>query len=241
VRQNLAPGEYVPQIAKSGIFALCELPFLVLSGLGVALLARRRVAFRRYRWPALYALGTVVIFFSRSGGRGWIGFHYLFIAIAVAAVGCGYLTDRVLLYLSPSISFRREWVALGFVALAVHGVAMWAATDSRVRDVGEYQRLGLGALYDALGSLGPGERVLVVGRRPIRNLHGLTDSYSRRGARSTLVEEVESLFVRRRSFPPSDRTTEGLTRNGVTRILDARGPTIMLRPLTAWQAPALRR
>ena len=246
---NFAPEEYVPGVATAGVFAragatapvrtLCELPFLALSGFGIALLARNRTAFRRYRWPLVYALGTVIIFIFRSFGSYWTGFHYLFVAFAVAAVGCGFLADRVLSHLSPSVSARKEWVALVVAALAVHGVAIWAAVDSRGRDVAEYRRLGIGALYDALESLGPDERVLVVGRRPMRNLHGLAE-YRRWGRRSALIEEVENRLVRRRSLPPSEWTIEGLKRNGVTIILNARGPRAILQPVTAWQPPTRR-
>jgi 4-amino-4-deoxy-L-arabinose transferase-like glycosyltransferase len=49
VRGNLAPVAYLPRVSKAGVFALCELPFLVVSVAGLAGIRRDPPALRRFR------------------------------------------------------------------------------------------------------------------------------------------------------------------------------------------------
>jgi hypothetical protein len=232
---NLKPVAYLPGRSKSGLFALCELPFLLLaSGATVALLRRREETARRFRWPALYALLTVAIWLPRSHGAGWNGFHYLVLVMALLAVAYGRALDQLLERLGVRALSPRACGLLILSTLLLHGTALWAVTDSRVQDVAIYREARLAAYYRALSGLGPGESLLIKGKHAFR-FHGLADSLAAPGRTSRLIAEVDGRLVRYAALEPRERTFAALRARGVTRVLDLSGPVASVMALQDWR------
>jgi hypothetical protein len=171
----------------------------------------------------------------RSLAVGWAAFNYLFLVMVILAVGFGYLADRLLSRFGTSLVARKQWLAVGCTIVLVHGLGIWAAVDSRVRDVQEYRALYCEPLYRALSGLRSGERVLVVGRYTHR-FHGIDDACALPGRVSALAQELDDRIVRLAWLGLDQRTAQGLDRQRITLVLDVKGPSPVLMPLEQWRA-----
>jgi hypothetical protein len=232
---NFNPAAYLPARSRSGLFAFCELPFLLLASAAlVAFLRTHDEAARRFRWPTLYAFLTFAVWLPRSHGSGWLGFHYLVLVMVVLAVAYGRSLDRLLERLdAPGFSWRASGL-LVLGTLLLHGAALWTATDSRVQDVGIYRDARLAAYYRALAGLGPGEQILIKGKYAFR-FHGLAESFAAPGRTSTLIAEIDGRFVRYASLEPGELTYAALRARGITRVLDVSGPVPLVMALQHWR------
>jgi hypothetical protein len=234
-QRQFSATQYLPRFSREGLFLLCEIPFLAIAGVGFVRLTHDRQVFARLRWPALYALFTVLVWVPRSVGTGWGSFNYLLVAMAVLAVPFGLAADGALLRLGAKAAdhYRRP-AAVALSILLVHGLAIWAATDSRIRDVHQYRALHAEALYRALSDLPIGERLLVVGSFTDR-FHGLNDQYSSGGRISTLAREIDNRIVALAELPGEERTDAAFERMRITRVLDLKDPLELQLTLGEWR------
>jgi len=149
-------------------------------------------------WSGGYSLFVGVIWLCRARGTNFVGFHYLFPALAalapVAAVGLSKLFPGIV---DVTRSRGRRVVEMGALLIALHAGGFFAVLDSKRQDAEQYSRSRAGDLLAALERAQPAERIAVIGAAAF-SFHGLTDYGVMPGRESALVREIESLFIWRR-------------------------------------------
>lgn len=225
----------LPGATKSGLFLLCELPFLLVAGAGVVLHAVRRPGEgARLLWVVLVAGYTVVVWGYRSArGSEFSGFHYLFVAMVVLSVFFGSALESVR---PQAASTFRGSLAAALVSVAlVHQTAVWAVVGSRLADARAYAPIR--PYFEALARLPPGGRVgiLTDGDRDLdRRVRAVTDTHAPEGVRSSLREELDRLSVRIVDRgQPTSRLVARMRAADVRLVFDT------VRPSTPPAAPSL--
>jgi hypothetical protein len=202
----------LPAPTSAGVLPLAEFAFVSVAVVGWVDVVRRGTApRRRVLFVSLFLAFTLLVFLFRVYlERSWLPFHYFLPATGLLAVFFGAATARMLRGLT------RSWpvaVAAGALwLLVVHGLAIYAVVDSRLRDVVVYQELR--PTFEWIARLAPQQRIGVhaeVLETPefaakVAGLHTIMlPAPSEKASGSRVRQEFESLFV---PIPPAQ--AEGL-------------------------------
>jgi len=195
----------IPGLTPGGLFPLAELLFLGVAGFGLVRFFRRHHEQRgRVLWVGAYAGYSFLIWGYRVVARGFDFrcFHYLFLVMAFLAPFFGY-------GLSVLMERLRLSRAVGpALVLAIHGIALWSAVNTRRFDVEQHRILT--EVHALTPTLAPGERVVLLdpqGRKLFQrmlkgmdpggsNIHGLSVRYAPHERGSRLMEAYAELFPR---------------------------------------------
>jgi len=210
----------IPELSQSNAFFFFEFLFLLAAAAGVVLFLRRPLAPRRLLiWLLGYCVFVAGVWFYRSGGQDFSGFHYLFPVMLVlapmAALSAGELLPRMS---DPSLPRERRVLYMALVVVIVHNGALFGVFNSMCNDVLSYQKTGGALVAPVLARLRPGERIAVIGKSP-SILHGVSDSLARQGRHSVLVAELEDL-LREASASADASTREQMKALGIVYVLD---------------------
>jgi len=116
--------------AWNSVFLACEWLLLIGAGLGAVLWVKReRTARRDLLWLGLLAGWSIPCWLVN-----W-AFHYLFVVVCVGALTAAYLLTLPRPRRWTGWSGQRSLAALGAALAIVHGLAVYAAIDSRLADM----------------------------------------------------------------------------------------------------------
>jgi hypothetical protein len=204
---------WVPNGTVYGIFFLCELPLVIAASLGACSYYRRHPEVRsRILWVALMTAYTVLVWGYRAAlwEGNFHGFHYLFLFTAWASIFFGHASDAVIERILP-LAPRHDLALTALWLFLFHNVAIWAAIDTRFRDLLLYKQVK--PFHDAYSSwalTGKG-RIAIIGANDffqLKQIHGLyiDRPHEVNSRKSLLAGEYERHFVLvRKSEPQSVR------------------------------------
>lgn len=116
--------------AWNSVFLACEWLLLIAATVGAVRLVRcDRAARRELLWPGLLVAWSIPFWLVN-----W-AFHYLFVLVCIGAVTAASLLTLPRPQRLAGWSGNRLLAALGGALLLVHGLAIYAAIDSRLDDV----------------------------------------------------------------------------------------------------------
>lgn len=127
---------WLPGPTRSGLFLLCEGPFLATAAYGLFLAVRAREPWlARAAWPAAAVAYSLLVWAYRSFAVSgdFQGFHYLFPFMLLAGVLFGR-GSAALLARAPAAG-SVLWLVL------IHAVTLRATLDTRVKDAAFYRRV----------------------------------------------------------------------------------------------------
>lgn len=191
--------QVLPAANRSTGFFFFEFVFLgaALAGLVIFLRQAGRSERRTLLFSLAYGLVVVGLWFYRSFGTDFHGFHYLFpvmgllsplAALALAALVPG-LSD-------PAHPRGERALLMAATILALHASALLAVFHSKCQDLLSYPETGAAFYETALRKLPAERRIAVIGKDP-HAFHGLSDSYAMPDRPSRLVAEVKALYLER--------------------------------------------
>ena len=191
--------QVLPAANRSTGFFYFEFVFLCAALAGLVLFLRRagRSERRTQLLALVYGLVVSALWFYRSFGTDFHGFHYLFpvvgllsplAALAVAALVPG-LAD-------PARPRGERALLMAATILALHASGLLAVFHSKCQDLLRYPETGASFYEAALEKLPAGGRIAVIGKEA-HAFHGLSDSYAMPDRRSRLVAELKGLYLER--------------------------------------------
>jgi len=202
-----------PAPTAAGVLPLAEFAFVSVAVVGWVDVVRRGAApRRRVVFVSLFAAYTLVVFAYRVYlERSFLPFHYFVPAAGILTVFFGAATARVLRGLTHSLPVAAAAGALWL--LVIHGLAVYATVDSRLRDVAFYQELR--PTFEWIARLAPQQRIGVREEvfearefaSKVASLHTIMlPAPSAKAGGSSVRHEFESLFV-----PVPAARADGLT------------------------------
>ena len=221
----------LPGINASGIFLLTEGVFVAIGFVGwLWFLQTKKDARARMTWVSVYVGYSLLIWGYRVISRGldFRAFHYLFLLLPVLSVTFGFILDLALRRIAPQARGARGLVVALALVLLFHGGSLWAAADSRARDVQAYAPLA--PLHALISTLGPDEFIGLTAKGAGRQwrllqkseqVTGMMTRWAPGGRASPLIEEYATLA---RRVGPKRKVLDG--RAGE---LDLLGPYVIVR------------
>jgi hypothetical protein len=185
----------VPALTRSNCFFLFEglaAAALVIGGL--RFVRRRTLPRRMMAWMAVYGLFVVAVWFYRSKGNDFHGFHYLFPMLAALAPLLAMGMEAIVTRSRSALDRRRHTLRWAAAILLLHGPGAAAVVSSKEQDARAFRENRLPHYFAALERLSAGERAAVIGAEAA-GVHGLTDSLARPETLSTLVRRLDRRFV----------------------------------------------
>ena len=221
----------LPGVSASGIFMLTEGVFVGIGFVGWFRLLRCEPGARaQMAWVSVYVGYSLLVWGYRVISRGvdFRAFHYLFLLLPVLSVTFGYIFDLALRRMAPRARGARGLAVALALVLVLHSGSLWAAVDSRTRDIQAYAPLA--PLHRVISGLGPNEFIGLTAKGAGRQwrlllrtqqLNGLTTEWAPGGRTSALMEEYATLA---RPVGPKRQAVDG--RAGE---LDLLGPYVIVR------------
>jgi hypothetical protein len=190
------PASLMPWLDRSRCFFLFEGLAALALALGAVRFVRRRWSSPRLMmWMAAYSGVVIAVWFYRSKGNDFHGFHYLFPAIAafapLVAMGIESLVSK---------AGHRPALMWTTALLLLHAPGAWAVWESKQQDALEFRESRTEYYFAALKMITTGERIAVIGAEA-RAFHGLSDKIALPTTLSRLLRALDATFVWERGTP----------------------------------------